>query len=85
MIYTHEKFFLYDIDYMSSVVNKKSMPINIQYNLNNKPPPFIPPPNNKINYLSPQLNWLEYENETPPQFYLNQKFDNKKKKSILYG
>tara|TARA_Y100000389_G_C17135333_1_gene352235 strand:+ start:386 stop:619 length:234 start_codon:yes stop_codon:yes gene_type:complete len=54
---------------------------NTEYS-NNKPPdtPPMPPSNNKNKmFKSPKLKWNYYENETPPQFYLNQKFDFKKR------
>lgn len=46
---------------------------NYDYNV---PPSNIPPNNKKGKILiSPQLKWNEFQTETPPQFYLNQKFD----------
>ena len=52
---------------------------NTYYYSNSKPPTFPPPNNNdKILFKSPPLKWAQYDNDTPPQFYLNQKFDLKK-------
>tara|TARA_Y100000389_G_scaffold22722_1_gene19426 strand:+ start:1187 stop:1432 length:246 start_codon:yes stop_codon:yes gene_type:complete len=46
---------------------------NYDYNI----PPSNLPPNNKKGktFISPQLKWIDFNTETPPQFYLNQKFD----------
>ena len=47
------------------------------YSQNIKPPNSPPPPTNKklLSEISPKLNYNSYINETPPKFYLNQKFD----------
>lgn len=46
---------------------------NYEYNV---PPSNIPPNNKKGKvFISPQLKWNDFQTETPPQFYLNQKFD----------
>ena len=66
-----------------------STQLEIDLNLNtlfnkyysNSKPPNLPPNNNNKNktlFKSPPLKWIQYDNETPPQFYLNQKFDLKK-------
>ena len=48
-----------------------------EYSQNLKPPNSPPPPTNKkiLSEISPNFKYSNYINETPPKFYLNQKFD----------
>lgn len=49
-------------------------------------PPSTPPPNNTGKHLkSPPIKWHNYNSETPPKFYLNQKFDYKGAHNKKYG
>lgn len=56
-----------------------SFDLLFENNYQTENPPSAPPPNNTGRLIkSPPIKWHNYNSETPPKFYLNQKFDYKR-------
>ena len=73
---------------MSTVIDNNQQELSFEMLFENdyqasSPPSSPPPKKNKV--PSPHISWMSYSNDTPPKFYLNQKFDFTKIHNEKYG